>query len=79
VPKAEVRTTEQIRAELAAERAALTMAGRRARSELKNAARFATSVPLALGGVTFVAKQVLARCRATGPTRRAEAERPSEN
>jgi hypothetical protein len=61
VPKSDVRTNEQIRAELAAERAALREALGQAREELKRSAKLVTSVPLALAGVTFVARRLFAR------------------
>ena len=61
MPKNDNRTAEQIRTELAAERAALREAMGQARDELKRSATLVTSVPIALAGVTFVAKRLFAR------------------
>ncbi len=63
MPKNEGRTADQIRTELAAERAALSEAIGQAREELKQSARLVSSIPIALASVTFVVRLFVRRRR----------------
>ena len=63
MPKADERTPELIRVELGNERAALGRAMADLQDELKQSATVAASGTLALSGIVFFAKRLLARHR----------------